>query len=245
MKKTDFLSIVLVLQLIFSTMAFAGPIPESDDTIITINVTKAGKKLAWGGVEVLLIGAAFVAYGERVAIRAGLPIPIRFQSKTGMRWLKFIARFGLAGSIALPILYFYLRSKNSTWVSSVSPEDLKDQFLDIKEKQVAWDQDISNPYLEIDYLVERKFYNEQVIDYALSYNFEGREELLATVEASIIEDSDRLTELQEALSLLSDLARLAHLQTTIDIENNTDADLLRTELAQKYEKAILTLEAAL
>jgi len=239
MKKRHLFSMVLVLQLIFSTMAFAEeatPVTESDDISITITVSKElVKTLCWLAAEVVLVGGTIMASIEVMAMPS-----LKWEKR-----LRVITRFGLAGSIALPIVYFYLRSKNSTWVSSVSPEDLKEQFLDIKEKQVAWDQDTLNPYLEIDYLVERKFYHEQVIDYALSYNFEGREALLSKVEQSLVKDSDRLTELQDTLSLLSDSGRLAHLQTTIDIENNTDADLLRTELTQKYEEAIQTLEAAL
>lgn len=234
MKKRLFI-VLCLLSFAFSQVSFA------EDKQVTVNLTKVAKTAGWIVTDVGCWVGAYVAYAWRRVASNGLLFNITPAARATLK----ATQWGLiAGGVAIPVYFIYKAAfvSNAVKLSYVTPEMLENQFLDIKEKRLAWEKAPENVYLKLDYLTAKKIYHESALDYVSSATVENKLEFSNELEREIVTIEREMQEGAQQVQGLSRSERVALLQEKADVEEGIDLATVRSELAQKLEDSLKALE---
>ena len=113
----------------------------------------------------------------------------------------------------------------------ISKEILDQQFIDMKAARVAWEADLSNPYLKTAYLTKKLIYKKWLIDVT------QEKALLDILEHEIASIELELEDTKQVTSILTDNEKIAYLNEAQDIENSLELEETRAELVRWFKEA--------
>ena len=242
--KKSFVSFVIVLQFILvPSLKTEAAENKKDDSLISISSAQV-KAVAWITLDVGCWVGAWYSDKFYDMFRA---ISLFISPAPGVVKALRVTRWGLVtAGVGLPILYFYFRNKNSVLVSKITPDDLKEQFLNIKEKRLAWEVAPDNVFLKLDYLSERKLYHTLAIDLiSEDTDYEDRKVVLEKLESDLLSIEDEIASLDETVLTLSSSVKQDLFAQKVSLQEEVLTPEVRMELAQKLESALLTLQGAI